>query len=271
MIGFNHLGVIGRLGNQMFQYATLRGIADEHGYEFTIPESDFQDEWNDHQLFDAFKLPHLKNRGKVVDQYLQERQFNYDEKLFYQCPDDVSLHGYFQTERYFSNIADSIKEDFTFHDEVIENCKEVIEDMESPISLHVRRTDYVEKSQDHPPCSLDYYKEALTHFDSLEDESEGRGGERQVIIFTDDIPWCKSQELFSGDRFLISETEDNVYDLCLMTMCKGHIIANSSFSWWGAWLADSEKVIAPKRWFGTTGYTAKNNTEDIVPDRWIKI
>ena len=222
-------------------------------------------------MFDAFKLPHLKNRGKVVDQYLQERQFNYDEKLFYQCPDDVSLHGYFQTERYFSNIADSIKEDFTFYDEVVENCKEVIEDMESPISLHVRRTDYVEKSQDHPPCSLDYYKEALTHFDSLEDESEGRGGERQVIIFTDDIPWCKSQELFSGDRFLISETEDNVYDLCLMTMCKGHIIANSSFSWWGAWLADSEKVIAPKRWFGTTGYTAKNNTEDIVPDRWIKI
>ena len=92
-----------------------------------------------------------------------------------------------------------------------------------------------------------------------------------MIIFTDDIPWCKSQEIFSGDRFLISETEDNVYDLCLMSMCESHIIANSSFSWWGAWLADSEKVIAPKRWFGTTGYTAKNNTEDIVPDRWIKI
>ncbi len=256
MIGFNHLGVIGRLGNQMFQYATLRGIADEHGYEFIIPESDFQDEWNDHQLFDAFKLPHLKNRGKVVDQYLQERQFNYDEKLFYQCPDDVSLHGYFQTERYFSNIADSIKEDFTFHDEVVENCKEVMDAMDNPISLHVRRTDYVEKSQDHPPCSLDYYKEALTHFDD----------DRQVIIFTDDIPWCKSQEIFSGDRFLISETEDNVYDLCLMSMCKSHIIANSSFSWWGAWLANCGRVIAPSKWFGPNN--AHLDTKDLYPDHW---
>jgi len=261
MIGFNHLGVIGRLGNQMFQYATLRAIADKHGYDFTIPESNFQDEWNDHQLFDAFKLPHLKNKGRVADKYLQERQFHFDQELLDQCPDGVSLHGYFQTERYFSSIADSIKEDFTFHDEVVENCKEVMSEMENPISLHVRRTDYVEKSQDHPPCSLDYYEQAIRHFSR----------NRQVIIFTDDIPWCKSQEIFSDDRFLISETEDNVYDLCLMTMCKAHIIANSSFSWWGAWLADSEKVIAPKKWFGTTGYTAKNNTEDIVPDRWIKI
>ena len=134
-------------------------------------------------------LNFLTSRTEVgLDKYLQERQFHFDQELLDQCPDDVSLHGYYQTEKYFSNIADSIKEDFTFHDEVVENCKEVIEDMENPISLYVRRTDYVEKSQDHPPCSLDYYKEALTHFESLEDESEGRGGERQVIIFTDDIP-----------------------------------------------------------------------------------
>ena len=85
--------------------------------------------------------------------------------------------------------------------------------------------------------------------------------------------WCKEQELFKDDRFLVSETDDNLYDLCMMTMCKGYIIANSSFSWWGAWLSETEnpKVIAPSRWFGDTGYTAKNNTQDIVPDRWIKI
>jgi len=132
-----------------------------------------------------------------------------------------------------------------------------------PIGLHIRRGDYVQQSQDHPPCSLDYYKEALTHFDD----------DRQVIIFTDDIEWCKNQQMFKGDRFLISETEDNVYDLCLLTLCEDYIIANSSFSWWGAWLSQNPnaKVIAPKRWFGTTGYTAKNNTEDLVPDRWIRI
>lgn len=263
MIGFNHLGVIGRLGNQMYQYAALRGIAAKHGYEFTIPESNFKDEWNDHQLFDAFTLPHLKNRGKVGDKFLQERCFNYDAELAERCPDDVSLHGYFQTERYFSHIADSIKEDFTFKKDVIANCEEVMGPIDEPISLHVRRTDYVEKSQDHPPCSLEYYKNALKKFDS----------KRTVIIFTDDINWCKSQDIFKPDRFLISETQNNIYDLCMMTMCSDYIIANSSFSWWGAWLSKNPtpQVIAPKRWFGETGYTANHNTEDIIPERWIKI
>lgn len=263
MIGFNHLGIIGRLGNQMFQYATLRGIADKHGYEFTIPESNFQDEWTDHQLFEVFNLPNLKSKGRVPDRFIQERQFNYDPELVDQCPDNVSLYGYFQTERYFYHIADSIREDFTFKQDVIKNCEEVMGSIKNPISLHVRRTDYVEKSQDHPPCGLDYYEEALSRFDS----------DRPVVIFTDDIGWCKNQNIFKPDRFLISETQNNVYDLCMMTMCSDYIIANSSFSWWGAWLSKNPnpQVIAPKRWFGTTGYTAKNNTEDIVPDRWTKI
>lgn len=263
MIGFNHLGIIGRLGNQMFQYAALRGIADKHDYDFTIPPSDFNDEWNDHQLFEVFKLPNLKVKGRVGDKFLQERQFNYDPELVEECPDDVSLYGYFQTERYFSHIADSIKEDFTFKDDVVKNCKEVIDTLDRPVALHVRRTDYVQKSQDHPPCTLEYYEEALSKFDS----------DRTVVIFTDDIEWCKNQELFKPDRFLISETGNNVYDLCLMTLCTDYIIANSSFSWWGAWLSQNPDpvVIAPSKWFGTTGYTAKNNTEDIVPDRWTQI
>ena len=263
MIGYNHLGRNGRLGNQMFQYAALRAIAAKHNYEFTIPDSNFEDEWNTHQLFEVFQLPHLKSKGFVEDKYLQERQYNFDQELVDQCPDDVSLFGYFQTEKYFADIADSIREDFVFHDEILNNSKEVMEGMENPISLHVRRTDYVEKSQDHPPCSMDYYREALSHFDD----------DRQVIIFSDDVKWCKNQDLFKSDRFLISETGDNRYDLCLMTLCSDYIIANSSFSWWGAWLSQNPnpKVIAPKRWFGSTGYTASHNTEDIIPDRWIKI
>ena len=114
MIGFNHLGKIGRLGNQMFQYAALRGIADKHGYDFTIPDSNFEDEWNEHQLFDVFKLPNLKNRGMIDAQYVQENQFHFNQELFDTCPDNVSIYGFFQTEKYFSHIADSIKEDFKF-------------------------------------------------------------------------------------------------------------------------------------------------------------
>jgi hypothetical protein len=211
MIGFNHLGIIGRLGNQMFQYAALRGIAEKHGYEFTIPESDFNDEWNDHQLFDAFNLPYLKSKGRVSDKFLQERQFNYDSELVEQCPDDISLYGYFQTERYFSHITDSIKEDFTFKKDVVTNCKEVMEELSEPIALHVRRTDYVEKSQDHPPCSLEYYHTALKRFNE----------KRPVVIFTDDVQWCKDQDIFSPDRSFhlivsLSQRQETMCMICAL-------------------------------------------------------
>lgn len=263
MIGYNHLGRNGRLGNQMFQYAALRGISAKHNYDFIIPDSNFEDEWNTHQLFDVFKLPNLKHKGFVEDNYIQEKQYNYDQDLVDTCPDNVSLFGFFQTEKYFDHISDSIREDFTFHDEILNNSKEVLDEVDNPISLHVRRTDYVEKSQDHPPCSLEYYEQALSYFDD----------DRKVIIFSDDVSWCKKQSVFKPDRFLISETMDNKYDLCLMTLCSDYIIANSSFSWWGAWLSQNPnpKVIAPKKWFGESGYTSVHNTEDIVPSRWIKI
>lgn len=262
MIGFNHLGQHGRLGNQMFQYAALRGIAAARGYDFAIPQSNFEDEWKDHQLFETFKLPHNKNRGyQLQPQYYQEKQFHYDQTYVDNCPDQVCLFGYFQTERYFEHIADSIREDFTFKDHIVETCQGFIDQVNNPIALHVRRTDYVTKSKDHPPCGLEYYQEALSKFDE----------DRDVIVFSDDPEWCKQQELFESDRFMVAEGNDNRYDMCLISMCDDFIIANSSFSWWGAWLANRGTVIAPSRWFGDDGYTSKNDTRDIVPDRWTRL
>jgi hypothetical protein len=107
----------------------------------------------------------------------------------------------------------------------------------------------------HHNLDLNYYEEALKHFD-----------DRQVIVFSDDPEWCKEQSLFSDDRFLVSESEDNKIDLCLMTFCTSHIIANSSFSWWGAWLANSQKVIAPSKWFGPNN--ADKETKDLIPETW---
>ncbi len=266
MIGFNHLGLHGRLGNQMFQYAALRAIAAYHRYNFCIPHSDFKDEWKDHQLFETFELPsvehigHVECHGNFLGVYA-EKTFAYDEKYMRNCPDGVSIFGYFQTERYFESISDSIREDFKFKPEIIKTCEEFVSQVNNPISLHVRRTDYVQKSQDHPPCSVEYYQNALSNFDS----------DREVIIFSDDPEWCKQQELFAPDRFLIAEGNDNRYDMCLMSMCDDFIIANSSFSWWGAWLANRGTVIAPSRWFGDSGYTANNDTKDIIPERWIKL
>ena len=126
---------------------------------------------------------------------------------------------------------------------------------EDVISLHVRRGDYV-TNPNHPTQNMDYYENALSYF-----------GNESVIIFSDDPEWCKSQDLFSSDRFSISENNTTEFDLCLMSMCKYHIIANSSFSWWGAWLAKSKKVIAPSNWFG--GSCSNKSPKDMYCDGWI--
>ena len=266
MIGFNNLGRMGRLANQMFQYASLKGIARHHGYDYMIAyHPDAVDDGIGNmlrtELFDSFDLK--VRTGIWRANTLAERQFHFDQELFDKCPDNVVLQGYFQTEKYFKHIEDEIRQDFTFKDAILNPCKEMMESVENPVALHVRRTDYVTNSANHPPCTLDYYREALSHFEA----------HRNVIVFSDDPAWCNEQELFSGEHFMISENEDNRIDLCLMSLCDDFIIANSSFSWWGAWLSANidKKVIAPRQWFGTDGYTKDHNTKDVTPDGWTRI
>jgi len=263
MIGFNALGQLGRLGNQMFQYASLRGIAAKNGYNFCVPPSSLQNEWVDHQLFVPFKLPNINVLNvQYIDgnrKTISENNFSFDEELYNNCPKWVNLQGYFQSEKYFKEIEDQIKEDFEFNDEIYSPSKEMIDSVDNPISLHIRRTDYLTLSNNHNNLGLEYYEEALKHFDD----------DRTVIVFSDDPEWCKDQEMFSGDRFLVSENNSNYVDLCLMTLCKDHIIANSSFSWWGAWLAKNNKVIAPSKWFGPDN--AHLDTKDLYSSDWIVI
>lgn len=260
MIGFNHLGRHGRLGNQMFQYAGLRGIAAKHGYEFCIPPSDFQDQWMDHQLFEAFKLTGLTNIAVCPGPYVQEEHFHFDQNLFDKMPDGHNVYGYLQSEKWFKHIESEIREDFEFKNNIKEPCQEMIGSVDRPIALHVRRGDYITNCDNHPPCSKDYYDRALSHFDS----------DRTVVVFSDDPAWCNEQ--FEDDRFLISEGGDNVADLCMMSLCHDFIIANSSFSWWGSWLSTNpdKKIIAPNRWFGT-GYTKDHNTSDLYCPNWESI
>jgi len=269
MIGFNALGRMGRLANQMFQYASLKGIARNVGADICIPNhSQSVDDGIGNklrtELFDSFDLRvdvGLLNNGHAPT--VQERQFHFDEELFKMCPDHVSLQGYFQTEKYFKHIESEIREDFTFKDEILKPCQEMISSVENPLALHVRRTDYIVNSDNHFNLPLKYYESALKHFEN----------DRNVIIFSDDPEWCKSQELFSDDRFMVSENTDNRVDLCLMSLCNDFIIANSSYSWWGAWLSPNKnkKVIAPIQWFGKTGYTKDHDTKDLIPDDWTRI
>jgi hypothetical protein len=136
-------------------------------------------------------------------------------------------------------------------------------EVDRPIALHIRRGDFLINSAHHNNLGLDYYDTALKNF----------GGDRTVIIFSDDPEWCKEQSLFEDDRFLVSEGNDSYTDLCLMSLCTDFIIANSTFSWWGAWLSKSvNKVVCapdPSIWFGPNN--AHLDTSDIIPEGWIII
>lgn len=260
MIGFNGLGRFGRLGNQMFQYAALKGIASKHNYEWCIPPSNFSHPYYEHQLFEIFELFSLKNINYLPENYplLLELKFDsgvfFDENILNNCPDNIILGGYFQSEKYFKHIEKEIRKDFTFKESLLKYCKEIIKEFENCISIHIRRTDYMEMNS----ClDLNYYSKALEYFDD----------NMKVIIFSDDKEWCEEQLIFQSDRFFISPFKNNAIDLCLMSLCSGHIIANSTFSWWGAWLSKSESIIAPSKWFPKI----KENTEDIIPEKWIKV
>lgn len=263
-ISFNLLGHHGRLGNQMFQYATIKSIATKHGYEFTIPPSDFRDPWHDHQLFDAFELHSLSKSNIRINnapKRVKEEYFHFNKELYDNCPDDVDLLGYFQTEKYFSEISEEVKKDFTFKESISSVAKEYLNQIDSDeiISLHIRRGDYVNQPW-HGCCPLEYYDKSLSILNS----------DLPVIIFTDDPKWVLKQNIFESDRFYVSQGNSNLFDMCLMTLCNYHIIANSSFSWWGAWLSSSKKVIVPERWFGPP-LSEQNDTKDLIPERWIKI
>jgi hypothetical protein len=281
MLAFNELGNNGRLGNQMFQYATLKGIARKKGYDYLIPPFNII-RIDNYSLNQCFKLSSLNSSNfGILDRgnapIVLERYFHYDEELHNLCPNDVSIHGFFQTEKYFKEIENEIKDDFSFHDEILNACKEFVSEYENPIFLHVRRGDpnlvdargfkwsYTQCSSQHPPQTLDYYEKALEYFNA----------DQVVIVVSDSPEWVREQELFSSDRFLISEPEekypDGSYtpyvDLCLMSLCSGAIIANSSLSWWGAWLQNNKGlVVAPKTWFGPA-YEDKN-TKDLYCEGW---
>ena len=269
MIGFNYLGKMGQLGNQMFQYASLRGIAKNRGFNFCIPFHNevVVDSLGNKlkiELFNPFVMSNVTQLNiQLIDQdrpNVEESTFAFDEKLFNECPDWVNLQGYFQTEKYFKNIEDEIRQDFTFKNEIALLCKHRMSEVDRPVALHIRRTDYQQYSH-HPIQPLSYYEEALSKFDD----------DREVIIFSDDPVWCHQQKLFDSDRFMISEN-DHLLDLCMMTLCSDFIIANSSFSWWGAWLSESKDktVVAPKNWFGSP-LSEQNDTKDLYCPGWVVI
>ena len=283
-VSFNGLGNEGRLGNQMFQYAFIRGMSKRYGYDFIIPDAN-ANRFDNYGLFDCFKLEGCKT-GEGSYPTLECRDTAFNQKFLDDCSDNTNYSGVFQTEKYFANATEELRKDFTFHKEILDPCQEFIDNVGDVIFLHVRRGNsnlvgnrgekwsYQMLQDYHPLMKKEYYLEALSHFDES----------KKVIILSDTIDWCKKQDWLQDDRFLFSDSSYEVFDdgasvpyidLCLMSLCSGGIIANSSMSWWGAWLQnDTGKIIAPNPWYGAKAYNYGNAElcdADLIPERWTKL
>ena len=200
--------------------------------------------------------------------FVIEKQFSFSPELL-EVPASAYVEGYFQTEKYFSSIKALIKNDFTFRVPMDARNAAMhgrITGSDS-VSVHIRRGDYVSNPYTntiHGTCSIDYYRDAIAHIRSKVENPS-------FFIFSDDIEWAK-QHLLPGEKaeFIDFNTGEKSYeDLRLMSSCRHNIIANSSFSWWGAWLNGNENkiVIAPQKWFNDPS----KDTRDLIPETWLRI
>ena len=249
----------GGLGNQLFQWAYGKSLAVKHNTSLFLDTSFYANQiGNTPRNYELNKFPNFnyqntevepKSTIKVVDNF-------YHIELSYNQNYNYELNGFWQSEKYFLNISDLVREQFRPTNEIIEKLKKYIDG--KSISLHIRRTDYITSKGFHPVQTTQYYDKAL----------EIIGDYDQLLVFSDDINWCKENLKYKNIFFV--ENQDNIEDLWLMSLCDHNIIANSSFSWWGAWLNQNEDkiVIAPNNWFGLQ---SNLNESDIIPSNWIKI
>lgn len=239
-VTFSELGKKGRLGNILFQAAATIALALRNNDDYVFP-----DNWPDKQYFN---IPLNKFAKKV---YYSNK---YNEQHFYYSPipyqPNLNWEGYGQSYLYFNDFKEQIRQLLTPNIEV---------EKQNYTSIHVRRTDYlIHKNCYNILTRKNYYDKAM----------ELSGGEK-FLIFSDQIDWCK--ENFKGNDFDFAEGNNAPMDLKLMANCLGgNIIANSSFSWWGAYLNDICNVIAPKTWFGPE-LEPTHNTKDLYLPEWIKV
>ena len=288
------------LGNQMFQYAAAKSLASHlntpllldiswyHASESAqtprafelnvypeIQESIASPEMINELIRPASvgivnKIKHRLNRMRAVHRQwaFVEPHFHFYPS-FFEARNSVYLSGYWQSEKYFLPIADQIRQTFTLNIPEADVNFNVLKRIQSvnAISIHVRRGDMI-KNPDvahvHGSCNLDYYQRAMKLIEKSVNEPV-------YFIFSDDTDWCKENlKSMHPLEFITGNEEDRAFwDIQLMRNCKHHITANSSFSWWGAWLnpSASKKVISPLRWFADDS----KDTSDLIPADWMRI
>lgn len=288
--------VIGGLGNQMFQYAAGRALALERREVLWLDVSGY-DGYGLHQGFELGRVfgcqAPLASRDEVRavlgwrggasirnivskpqlsfvrgKSFVVEPHFNYWPDIR-TVPASVYLQGYWQSEKYFADARDIIRADFTFRKPVskhnaawmgrIVNC--------SSVSMHIRRGDYVSDARTyaaHGVCPIEYYRSAVDYIAKRVEQPE-------FFVFSDDIAWARENLNTGYACHYIDHNrgEESYNDMRLMSLCRHHIIANSSFSWWGAWLNPSADkiVVAPKRWFAS----GDRRLDDLLPPSWVTL
>jgi hypothetical protein len=280
--------LMGGLGNQMFQYAAGLSAAERLGTELKMDLSWFDsleevdtprfyelDNFNLKQEFvnkndfvlknDGFKNRLMNIRKKQLNFY-KESQFNYSDN-FLNIKNNTYIEGYFQTEKYFNDIRDDVIYSFTFKNKASVKSAKIIDQIKNSdsVSLHVRRGDYVSNksaNKFHGLMGEAYYKKAIALINK-------KIKNPKYFIFSDEIEWVKNSFDLPKNSVYITHNKSGIEDMRIMIECKHNIIANSSFSWWGAWLGlqKDKVVIAPKLWF----LDSNTNTSDVIPERWSQI
>ena len=288
----------GGLGNQLFQYASSRALALYQNTELILDISSFyQEELPELEVPRAFEISHFRGivektitqkdyetneqykkfTSSVIEKLLprhkrkiyKEPHFHYD-KNFFQSRKDVLLKGVWQSEKYFSKYQSELREILQLKEDTIINVKSKGEELhkENSVSIHVRRGDYLRLPiilEWHGVLDVEHYNNAIELLQSKANKP------LKLYYFSDDPQWVEENLCTIWPGEVISKNSQNtgLEDFFLMSQCKHNIIANSSFSWWAAWLNNNPEkiVIAPKKWFGN----APNDTKDLIPESWIKI
>lgn len=278
----------GGLGNQLFQFAAGLSLArrlssrlrlDISSYAlpgqrsfslgvFDLESNGVCDVGHQLDLSLFHKIARLLGRSGI--KVFREDAFSFDEG-FLGLEGKVILDGYWQSEKYFSNCSEELREILTIRKPISLSSSLIlkkIEESNSTVAVHVRRGDYVSSklaNSIHGTCTSEYYREAVRVI------SDASRAKPRFFIFSDDIDWAENNLHFPHDSVFVRRSGGvpDWEDLLLMTRCSSNIIANSSFSWWAAWLnPNPEKVVvAPKLWFKDD----TKDTADLLPESWLKV
>jgi glycosyl transferase family 11 len=282
----------GGLGNQLFQYALGKSLSIASKLPLKLDINAFKKDTLRKYYLNNFTINEelatqkeivvfknniflkainklTKNKFHYLNHIVNEKNICFEPQIL-KIKKKVYLDGYWQTEKYFKDIENILKKEFVLKTPLNAKNKKTLERISvslNSVALHIRRGDYVNNtatSQFHGNCSLQYYQNAINLIsEKIKDP--------HFFIFSDDIPWVKENLKSKYPMYYLDNNppEKGYEDLRLMSGCKHFIIANSSFSWWGAWLAENKNkiVIAPKKWFNDTSI----DTKDLIPETWLKI